>query len=114
MPPSEQIREQIRKIPAASIAVVAVVLVFSVLAAIKSAWAIGALGRGMLLQLPAAAVCFYAIALVAYRAFLRFFPLEEGPVQKGRSEFAYCTYMLFNTFVFFPVLQSSFILPFPF
>jgi hypothetical protein len=107
-------REQSPKIPAASIAVVALVLGFSVAAAVKSAWEIGSLGRGMLLQIPAAVMSFYAIALVCYRAFLRFFPLHEGPVLKGQTEFAYCTYMLFNMFIFFPVLQSSFVLPFPF
>lgn len=110
MPPSDQIR----KIPAASIAAVALVLGFSALAAIKSAWEIGARGRGILLQLLAAVICYYAIALVGYRAFLRLYPLREGPVLRGPTEFAYCTYMLFNMFVFFPVLQSSFVFPFPF
>jgi hypothetical protein len=109
MPPSERIR----KIPAASIAVVALVLGLSVLAGVKSAWEIGSLGKGMLLQIPAALISFYTIALAGYRAFLRLFPLQEGPVLSGQTEFAYCTYMLFNMFVFFPVLQSSFFLPFP-
>jgi hypothetical protein len=59
-------------------------------------------------------VYFYTFVLVAYRLFLWFFPLQEGPVVGGQAAFVYCTYMLLNIFVFFPVLQSSFVLPFPF
>jgi hypothetical protein len=104
--------EQPRKIPAASIAVALLVIGLSGLASIASAWEIRSLGLG--LQLLVAVICFYAVALAGYRTFLWLFPLQEGTITGGRSAFAYCTYMLLNVFVFFPALQSSFPLPFPF
>jgi len=104
--------EQPRKIPAASISVFALVIGLSLLVGVVSAWVVRTFG--MKLQLPITVICFYAMALSGYRAFLSLFPLEEGSVSGGRSAFTYCTYMLFNIFVFFPVLQTGFPLPFPF
>jgi acetyltransferase-like isoleucine patch superfamily enzyme len=107
-------REHPRKIPAASFTVAALVIGLSVLAGGGSAREVRALGNGPLLQFAAAVFSFYAVALAGYRSFLWFFPLQEGPVVAGRTAFTYCTYMLLNIFVFFPVSQTSFILPFPF
>ena len=73
-----------------------------------------AAGFGSPVQVLAAVLGFYAAAIFGYRILLRSFPLREGAVEAGRTAFAYCTYMLLNVFVFFPVMQSSFPMPFPF
>jgi len=61
-----------------------------------------------------AIIAFYAVAIAGYRIFLWLYPLQEGVVSADSGAFSYCTYMLLNVFVFFPVLQTSFVLPFPF
>lgn len=72
-------------------------------------------GNGILLELVAGVVCFYAVALAGYRIVLWRFPLQEGLVTGGSAEFAYCTYMLLLILVFSPLVQIlCVVLPFPF
>ena len=106
--------DKIRRIPPASIAVAALLILMSLLFGIVCARTVQPAANGSVLQVAVGAICFYAAALAGYRIFLRFFPLREGPVVAGENDFAYCTYMLLNIFVFFPALQTTFFLPFPF
>src|SRR5690349_13056227 len=79
--------DQIRRIPPASIAVAALLILVSLLFAIACARIVQPAGNGSVLQFAVGAICFYAAALAGYRIFLRFFPLRDGPVVPGENEF---------------------------
>ena len=63
--------------------------------------------RGIILFISAA-VLIYAYAFLAYRLFLRVYPLKEGEILHGsREEFGYHVYLLFYLILFYPVLRSG-------
>jgi serine acetyltransferase len=50
---------------------------------------------------------FYAIAILVYRVFLRFFHLLEGPITPGsKLHFTYHVYLLFHIIPFYPLVRS--------
>lgn len=80
--------------------------------------------RGLVIILPAGElrgvlvflawlVLLYGYAIMAYRGFLAFFPLRDGPVDKGsREELIYHVYLLFQL-IFFQPLTRSLLVPVP-
>lgn len=106
-----------RKITGAQIAVFFALLGLALALGIGSAWALlGALPlgdfRGIVL-VTGALLASFLFAILAYRLFLRFFPLIEGKKPEGsRGEFIYHVYVLFLLMVFYPVMFPGF-LPIP-
>lgn len=50
----------------------------------------------------------YVYALIAYRLFMYFFPLQEGEIaEKSRAEFGYHVHLLFNLILFYPLTRSG-------
>ena len=50
----------------------------------------------------------YIYALIAYRLFMYFIPLQEGEIaEKSRKEFGYHVHLLFNLILFYPLMRSG-------
>jgi acetyltransferase-like isoleucine patch superfamily enzyme len=63
--------------------------------------------RGIILFL-AGVLLIYCYAFLAYRMFLRIYPLKEGEIlADSREEFGYHVYLLFYLILFYPVLRSG-------
>jgi hypothetical protein len=101
-----------RKITGPQIAVFFALLGLALALGIGSAWALlGALPlgdfRGILLG-AGAVLASFLFAILAYRLFLRFFPLTEGKKPEGsRGEFIYHVYVLFLLMVFLSKLALA-------
>lgn len=68
--------------------------------------------RGLVLFMTGLGL-FYAYSIMAYRWFMRAFPLQVGDIpEKSRQEFIYHIYVLFYLMIFYPVMRSG-ILPTP-
>lgn len=65
--------------------------------------------RGLLL-LASAVLISYLYALLIYRIFMAWSPLESGEITAGsRQEFIYHVYLLFYLLLFYPVMRSGFV-----
>lgn len=52
----------------------------------------------------------YVYAIIFYRAFMFFFPLQAGEIPPGSSqEFIYHVYILFYLMLFYPIMRSGFV-----
>lgn len=89
-------------------------LTFSLLLSVATTWwLVGSLPlgdfRGVVLTLTGV-VLLYVYAILAYRLFLKMFPLEPGEIAAGsRQEFIYHVYVLFYLLLFYPVIRSGFV-----
>jgi hypothetical protein len=65
--------------------------------------------RGLVL-LASAVLTSYLYALLIYRIFMAWSPLESGEIAPGsKQEFVYHVYLLFYLLVFYPVMRSGFV-----
>ena len=103
-----------RKIkPSQILAFVALLALALLLAAVTTKFLLGDLPLGDFrgLTLVVAAILFsYVYALLVYRLFLAWFPLEPGEIAEGsRQESIYHVYLLFYLILFYPVMRSGFV-----
>ena len=103
-----------RKIkPSQTLAFVALLALALLLAAVTTKLLLGDLPLGDFrgLALVAAAILFsYIYALLIYRLFLAWFPLEPGEIAEGsQQESIYHVYLLFYLILFYPVMRSGFV-----
>lgn len=106
-----------RKIGFHAIVTFLLLVMLSVVAAtFTTAWTVSHIPLGIYQALANVATwlsLLYAFAVVAYRGFLRIYPLKAGEITEGsREEFGYQVYILFYLVLFYALTRSRF-LPVP-